>query len=159
MHDMRELQHIHISLHLHGSYLTYPADIVTSQVNEHIMLRFLLIIIKQVFYQSLILFIISPSPSGARKRECVKDTVLQFDKRLRRSTCDFNIISREVEHIRRRVHGAQHPVCIQKASGIVSIHPVAEYHLEYIPFMYMVLGLLHHIAEPLLIKESTEFGS
>ena len=83
-----------------GTELTDLAKIVSSEVNEHIVLGKLLLILKKLLLECLVLFGCLAAGSCACKRECVKDAVLKLYERLGRCACDLNIRSREIEHVR-----------------------------------------------------------
>ena len=76
----------------------------------------------------------------------MQHAVLKFDKGLRRGASHFDIRSREVEHVRRRIDGPEHPVRIQKASLKRCREAVRKDDLEDVSLVDVMLGLLNHLA-------------
>ena len=77
MHDVGILMNIQISFHAYGSEPADLTQIVSSQVDQHIMFCQLLLIVSQIFTKSGILFGVAASGSGSRERECIQLSILQ----------------------------------------------------------------------------------
>ena len=116
MHDVRKALYRTELLDLHAAETADLPKIVSAEVNKHIMLGQLFLVGKQFGFQNLILVLGLSSRPCSRQRESMQDAVLQLDQRLRRSAGDLNVRPRKIEHIRRRIDGAQHPVCSEQTA-------------------------------------------
>ena len=83
----------------------------------------------------------------------MQHAVLQLDQRFRRSTGHLYVRTGKIEHIRRGVDGAQHPVSAQQTALKGGCQPVGKHDLENLALMDGVLCLFHHCAVGSFVKK------
>ena len=83
----------------------------------------------------------------------MEDPVLQLDQCLGGGPCDLHVGTGEIEHVRRRIEGPEHPVGVEKTAFEIRLQPVGEHDLEYVPLADVPLDLLHHGAVLLPVEE------
>ena len=115
MHYMGKTFYAEILFYFYSSDLADLSNIVSSQVYQHI-----------VFCQLFLIF---------------QKSLFNF----RGSTCQFNVITGEIKHIRRRIRCPKNPVSIKQASCCFRTHGIGKYYLENITFSDVMFGFLHHL--------------
>ncbi len=144
-------------LYFYGTEVTDLTEIISSEVNEHIVLGEFFWIGKKLDFQCHVFCTRRTSRTCTCKRECVKHTVLELNECLRRSSCDLYVCSREVEHVRARVDGTKYTVSVQETSFKRCLQAVRKNNLEDITLEDVVLALLDHLTELVLFKECLDF--
>ena len=122
------------------------------------MLGTLFFIGEEFFFQPLVFFIALSSRPRSGKREGPDLSVLDFYESFRGCTGDLDIITREVEHVRRRVRRAEDAVRIEEASLKISFEPVGENELEEVSLVDIMFDLLDFLTVRFLIEERAELG-
>ncbi len=113
---------------------------------------------EEFFFQPLIFFIALSSRPRSGKREGPDLSVLDFYESFRGCTGDLDIITREVEHVRRRVRRSEDAVRIEEASLKISFEPVGENELEEVSLVDIMFDLLDFLTVRFLIEERAELG-
>ena len=153
MHHVREALDGVQLFDLHSAEFADPAEIISAEIHQHVVLRKLFFVRQKFGFQSPIFRICFSSRPGPRQRECVQHTVLQLDEGLGGRARNFDIRSGEIEHIRGRIDRAQDAVGVKEASFKGRAEAVREHDLENISLVYVVLCLFHHAAELFPLKE------
>lgn len=122
------------------------------------MLGTLFFIGEEFFFQPLVFFIALSSRPRSGKREGPDLSVLDFYESFRGCTGDLDIITREIEHVRRRVRRAEDAVRIEEASLKISFEPVGENELEEVSLVDIMFDLLDFLTVRFLIEERAELG-
>lgn len=78
-------------LDLNRSEFADLAQIISPQVNQHIVLGKLLLVRKKFRFKRFVFFIRFTSRSGSGKWEGMQHSVFQFDKGFGRSACDLDV--------------------------------------------------------------------
>ncbi len=124
MHHVGVAQDLVEGFHLHRAELRDPADVVAAKVDEHVVLGKLLFIPEKSLLEGSVLLRGLAPGSCPRKREGVKDAVVELYQGLRGGTCHLHIRAREVKHVRGGIEGPEDPVGVQQAPLKVRIHAV-----------------------------------
>ena len=146
MHHMRVFLDAHVFFHLYCPEFAEPAQIISSQIHQHIMLRALLRILQKPFLQLPVFLIRLSSRPGSRQRKGPYHSVLHLDQRFRRSPGDFHIITGKIKHIRRRIGGTQNPVGIQQAPLVARLHGIGKHQLEDVSLMNIMPDFFNLLA-------------
>ena len=88
----------------------------------------------------------------------MENAVFELDEGFGRSSRDLDVGAREVEHIRRRIDRAQHPVGVEQAALKRSAEAVGEHDLEYIALADVVLCAFDHCAVLFLVKQRSDLA-
>ena len=152
MHHMRKTLDRQVSLHFHGAESADPANVVSAQIHQHVVLRQLLLIGKQLRLQSEVLFC-SPAPgAGAGQRKGMEDAVLQLHQGFWRGAGQLDVIACKVKHVGRGIFRAQDTVGVQKGPFKTGLQAVGEHDLEDISLTDVLFGPFHHCAVGRLVE-------
>ena len=113
-----------IFLDLHGTEFGNLSEVVSPEIDEHVVLSEFLRIDEKFCFQAVVLFLRLSARPGAGEREGVKNAVLKFCECLGRGTGHFHVGAGEVEHVRGRVQCAEHPVSIEKGTFKICLEAV-----------------------------------
>lgn len=153
MHDMGIPFNAVQLFDLHGSKAADLAQIIASQIHQHVMLGQFLFICQQVTLQRYILRLGLAARPGTGQREGMQHAVLQLDKGFGRGPCHLDIGARKIEHVGRWIDGAQHSIGSEQAALKRCREPVGQDDLKNIAFINMTACLFDHGAVGSLIKQ------
>ena len=143
--------------HLHRAEPAHPAKVVAAKVHQHVVFSQLLFVGQKFDFQCLVLLVGLSAGAGTCQRKGVQHAVFQLDQRFRRGPGHLHIGAGEIEHIRRWVDGAQHPVGPQQTAFKGGRQPVGKHDLKDLALADGVLCLLHHPAVSRLVKKRLWF--
>lgn len=158
VHDVAELEHLMERLHLNGAELRYTTQIVSSQINQHVVLGQLLFIAKKTRLELRVFFRRFPSRASACQREGVEHAAFQLDQGLGACACKLDIVAGEIEHVRTRVTCAQISIGVEQAAAVVGIEAVGQNHLEDVAFPDVLLSLGNDIRVLVVREEPSELA-
>ena len=153
MHDVGIPHDIVQPFDLHCPESADSAQIVATQIHEHIVFREFLFVGEQFGFKRLVFRVGASSGTGSRQRKGVEFAVFQFDLRFGGSACHFHVGAGEVEHIGRRVDGAQDAVGVEQTALKGRGQPVGQHNLEDVALPDILLGAFHHPAETFPVEE------
>ena len=118
------------------------AQVVAAQVDEHDVLGSLLLVGEQVGAQAAVLGGVTPRGRvpGERAREHL--VALHAHERLGARADERHVAGADVEHVRARVHGAQHAVEVQPVALVRRREALREHDLEDVARRDVLLGAL-----------------
>ena len=114
MHHVAVALHIELLRHAHRARFGHAAHIVAAQIEQHHVLRDLLLVVAQLLLERAILRIRLPPPPRARDRVRRHLAVLHDHQQLRRGAHDLVVVHLQVVGVGRGIHGAQRAVDVER---------------------------------------------
>ena len=103
MHDVRKtLDRVQL-LHLNRAKIADFAQIVATEIHEHVVFGKLFFVREKLLLKRLVFCGRAPAPARTSERIGVEDVVFELHKGFGRSTCDLEVVAREVKHVRGRI--------------------------------------------------------
>ena len=143
---------------LHCAELADLAQVVAPQIDEHIVLGQLFLVGQQVGLQRGVLGVGLAARPRARQREGVQHTFFEFHQCFGRRARDLDVGAGKVEHIGRRVDGAQHTVRAQQTAVKRRRQPVREHDLEDVALVNAAARPLDHRAVSGLVEQRRDLA-
>ena len=100
----------HIIRNLDRADLGHAAEIVSSEVDQHVMLGKLLLVGEQFPLERPVLFLRLSARTGTGDRKGSQAAVLKAYKRFRRGAHDLVPVNGKEHHVRRGIGGAEHAI-------------------------------------------------
>ena len=158
VHDVGEAQDVEIAFDVDAAEFTDASQVIAAQVDEHVVFGQFLRIVQEFIFQGLVFFRrLAPRPR-AGQGECEEVAVFQAGQRFRRRTGQFDVVTGEEEHVRRRVDGPQDAICIEEAPFGFGAQAVGQDDLENIAFTDVILALFDHLAIFFFIEQGFEIA-
>ena len=126
----------------HGTVFRNPAHVVPSKVDQHHVLGQFLLVGQQVFGEGAILLGRLSARSGSRDGAVFDRAPFDLDQHLGRGSDDGRIVHLQIEHVRRRVHGPQGPIDLERMDSGSHFEALREDDLEYVSRQDVLAGLL-----------------
>ncbi len=130
MHDVAVALHGHELIDALGAKARHPAHVVAGQVDEHDVLGALFRVLDELGLEATVLDVVRAAPARPGDRSRHDAPVEELHHRLGRRPDDRDAPLAEEEHVRARVHLAEHPVDVERVASEVEVESLGEHDLE-----------------------------
>ena len=136
-----------VSCNFYWVYFRNFANIISAQVNKHIMLSKFFFVTKQIFFKGIISSFCFSSWSWACNRICWKSAVFKPYKSFRWCAYNFVSVTHHINHIRRRVSNTQNPVSIYQIALIFCFKTSWNNTLKNISVVNILFCFFNHMTK------------
>ena len=129
---------------LHRARLGHPADVVAAEVEQHHVLRPLLLVAPQVLLEPGILLLVCAARPGTGYWVDGDLAVDDLDEQLRGRPDDLEAVEVKIVHVRRRVDGPEGPVYLERVRCGWARHALRHDRLDHVSGDDVLAGPLDH---------------
>ena len=144
VHHVAEAFDAHQRIDLYAPRHGDSPNIVAAEVNEHDVLRPLLLVREQFDRQPFVLFGRGPAPPRPGDGVVHDNAVFDPHQQFRRSADDLKFAHVEIEHVRRWVHHPQLAVDVERVDRRLPLQPMRRHDLDDVTGDHVLPDLIDH---------------